>query len=515
MNRNKEVAPVRAHSSHQSGYILLWMLLFLGLLSAGTVAGWSRIGRVLNEDVTGQALSNAKLALLGYAAGYPEGHLKGSPERAAFVPGHLPCPDLETNNPGQEAPQCNSQGVSALGRLPWTTLGISPLTDSSGECLWYAVSGQYKSNPKANLLNPDIAGQFTLQAIGPNGLVTVAEDVVAVVIAPGPPLPGQTRPFTDTQCRSALLPDQYLDKYGTNNNALLNTSPEGNTVLVTARPETLFGKTAGESLNDRMVWITRQELFAAIQQRSTLKDGSALFDTTYLTASSDSKAALTQRVANCLRAFGLANPYKRLPWAAPLSISTAAPNTFQNDRFNDQKNLMAGRIPHLVWDSRKALGVAPSLTGLSGCNTSDSTSCRLFRSDNCADFLPVAGHPTPTDSTSNKDSPDGWFEKWKDHLFYAVASDFQPAAQAAGSCQDTSQCLDVNGRPYAAIVLYAGDVQSGQQRLTTANKLDINNYLEGSNATSVSTGGRSFAAAGNDRMVCLRVDLSLSMGCTD
>ena len=497
----------------QGGYLLLW---WAALLLASALTAWAinpPAGTQFSSDTTQKSLEAAKAALLGYAAAFPDTHQAGAILRNAYVPGHLPCPNLENANPGQESLNCLAQGLSSLGRLPWTSLGLQPLVDGDGECLWYAVSGNYKNNPKANLLNADTPGQFQIQTQGPNGWTTLADDVVAVLMAPGAAKSGQSRPFSaNNRCNSALVASNYLDTYPGGSNAVLSTSPEGITTLVQA-PMKLSADN-DQQPNDRLIWITRKELFDAVNRRSELKTGSAFFDASFSTPPTNKTPALTQRIASCLRDFALANTYKRLPWAAPIKLTSAAPNTFKNDAFNDKKNLLAGRIPMMLWDSKQAIGL-PMLGTFATCNSSTNADCRLFRTNNCTDFLPIAGFPTALDGTSNKDSPDGWLDKWKDHLFYAVAADFQPAATGSGNCGTASNCLQVNGRPYAAIVLYAGASTNNQKRLQTAEKLVVENYLEGVNATSITTAGRVFANAGNDQMVCLRPDLSISHGCLD
>lgn len=489
------------------GAVLLWWLLGLAMVSMALL---STNPTSFRRDATGDALATAKTALLGYAAGYPEFHLKGNPLRSVFVPGHLPCPNLEnTNNLGQESPQCQTQGITTLGRLPWTTLGTSPLRDQHGECLWLMVSGDYKNNPKADLLNRDTPGRILIQSEQAGQFTTLAEDVVAVIIAPGPPLIGQARSFqTNTLCDGPMDASQYLDAHQQGHNAIPSAEVDGTTLLITTAP--------ASSVNDRMVWITRQELWEWVQQRTDLRDERALFDTQHLITQTP---ALTQRIASCLRQWALnwqagtaqtpQAPLLRLLWAAPLQINTAAPNTFKNDRFNDQKNLLAGRMPIHIWDSHRDTNQQSSLAGIAGCTDSDKSACRLFRIDNCPDLLPVAGHPTTTDS------PDGWLDKWKDHLFYAVAPNFRPDKTPSEGCAISAGCLSVNGRHYAAIVLYAGPPLAGQQRLRTADKMQVSNYLEGINATSIAQGGREFSTTGNDRMVCLRADLSIADGCLD
>jgi hypothetical protein len=126
----------------------------------------------------------------------------------------------------------------------------------------------------------------------------------------------------------------------------------------------------------------------------------------------------------------------------------------------------------------------------------------------------VAGTPTTTDS------PDGWWDKWKDQFFYAVASDFQPAQASNANCT-AGGCLFVDGiGPFAGVVLYAGRAGSGQRRVTQAERNTPANYLEGSNVSTIQNNlplsagfGTYTQFGGNDRAVCVRRDLSIDPRC--
>ncbi|MDR3323837.1 MAG: hypothetical protein LBS89_06505 [Zoogloeaceae bacterium] len=478
---------IRPSPSPQSGAALL---LLLCLLTLGSLAWFVRQATDFNPAatrnvLTDRALAEAKEALLGYAAAYPELHLKGTPERAIFVPGHLPCPDTDNalGNEGAEAGTCGSAGVTVIGHFPWRSLGIPPPRDGAGECLWYAVSGNYKANPKAHLLNPDIPGQFQILDAEGNVRVgaTAADRPVAVLFAPGPPLAGQSRQYRSGECRRDYDAQQFLDALNGIDNASPNTAPEEVTRLVAAQ--------AGEHFNDRLLWIGRAELFERRIARRPHPEQD-LFDGDY----PGDKIALTQRVAACLARFGDGNVWHRLPWAAPLNLSAAAPDTFQNDKFADKKDLRAGRPPFLVTQSETTLKSEQGT--LKDC-ASGNAACRWLRSDNCPELLPVAG-------TGEANSKDGWFDKWKDHLFYVVAPGFAPAVAPAADCAlEPEQCLRVNGRSYAAALIFSGAPLAGQPRDTSADRQNADHYLEGENALSVKNNGRILETAGNDQIVCL------------
>jgi hypothetical protein len=478
--------------SRHSGAALLVVLLILILGGLGWFLQQANAQAIKSEraQTTAQALAEAKEALLGYAVHYPESN-SISPEEASqkktpvkprpregFVPGHLPCPDTNSSlYEGLEAGNCGSRGVSALGHFPWRSLGVPPPRDGEGECLWYAVSGNHKTNPKADLLNPDSDALLTI--VTADGTV-LAEQVVAVLFSPGATLPGQQRQYNNGECRKNYDASQFLDTLNGVNNASLNTTPEGVSRFIIADASATF--------NDRLLWITRDELFTRVEARMP---SDALFAENY---PDDATAlSLTQRVAACLMRFGENNKQFRLPWAAPLNLTTATPTTFHLDRFADAKDLLAGRAPYSVNRSQKILASDLSPSCFAGGST-----CLLLVKDSCPDFSLVAGRPDKDDSL------DGWWDKWKDHLFYVVAPGFAPMSTNAVDCDATpAECLQVGGHAYAAAVIFAGAPLAGQTRQGASAKMQIANYLEGENAITLQTGGKKLERAGNDRIACI------------
>ena len=173
---------------------------------------------------SGLALNQAKQALLFYAMNYPE--LRGNPEKG---PGFLPCPDR--NNDGRPETNCAASTGTTLGRLPFTILGLNDPRDSSGERLWYALSPDFK-NTRSNqaILNSETPGQLSVDGAG---------DVVALVMAPGPPVGNQ-------YARPSNVAADYL---------------EGDNSQV---GDGIFSTIAG---NDQLAVISREELMAAVEQR--------------------------------------------------------------------------------------------------------------------------------------------------------------------------------------------------------------------------------------------------------
>ena len=197
------------------------------------------------ERKSQEALAQAREALIGYALRYRDDQVAkdlnsdGDDDRVMY--GYLPLPDLGSSRNqnigcGQEgcdantftgiAFDVNGIGPSVIGRLPWRTLGIEPLRDGRGECLWLIVSSLHsriqRSAPPPVLppMNWDTLGQLDIFVAngGPaliSALANAHERPVAIVFSPGPPLPGQNRGDLGgndvTQCGGNYEAKNYLD----------------------------------------------------------------------------------------------------------------------------------------------------------------------------------------------------------------------------------------------------------------------------------------------------------------
>jgi len=496
----------------QSGAALLIALIIVVLaVTAGLLSAYNnRNSQTEREQITSTALSKAREALISYALTYPDANQQGG--ISVFVPGHLPCPDLGAGTEGIAATSCGGRGITSIGMLPWKTLGIPPLRDAQGNCLWYAVSGTFKDQSKAHLLNRDSTGQFVV--VDRDGLTTIVGATPetrpgAIIFAPGPPLAGQARSHQGGECGKDYNASAFLDSWGAINHATPNTTAEGLTTVAAQGPS--------GSQTDRLAWITPSDLFSRnIELRNDF--AKSLYDPSFISGVSTTPA-LTQRVAECFLVFAaLQTSDRHLPWAAPLSLNAAAPNTFDNDQFGDSSDLRVGRLPYLVFNSVANIGTvnfsnAPPTTLIS-CNSATSPSCRLLRVENCpAGWNRVAGYPTTSDS------PQGWFDKWKDHLFYAVAEDFQPTATPSNCVSKKCLYVDSYG-PFAAVIIFADSKQGTQTRSTTAQKNDPTNYLENENALAIQINDTSnplfgkFKRTGNDKFVCINPNLTLNLSCT-
>ncbi len=215
------------NKSQQKGAALLaFLILFIVVSSYTLVSKLNANSReYLRRGSSLSILNDAKAALIGYAINYPLDHV-GEP------PGYLPCPDII--NDGVAGGSCSLAGGTSIGRLPYKTLELNELRDASGQRLWYAVSDNYKNNPKVlSELNSDSPGNFSV-----NG----NSDIVAVIFAPGPPL--------DTQDRAGapLAVANYLD----------DDNADGDNSFITL---------SSNDFNDTLVTITRQELMSAVEKR--------------------------------------------------------------------------------------------------------------------------------------------------------------------------------------------------------------------------------------------------------
>lgn len=437
----KRIAIFKHGPGRQRGAALLIMLVILvvGIAAILVDSLTASSVKTARQAKTATALAQAKDALIGYAITYADTH-------SNTVPGYLPCPDQTGGaNEGSAPGSCGTKDISQMGRLPWKTLGLSTLRDGDGECLWYAVSGTYKNNPKTGLMNWDTNGQ--LQAYASDGtLLTPADNqVVAVIFATGAPLSGQNRSPDGTApiCGGNYTASNYLDT-GTVNSVNFNNAD-------IATGKFIQGTSVG-NVNDQMVFITRQDIWNAVQKRTDFQS---------ISPTINPLRKLTYQVALCLANYGNSNYYNNnysLPWAAQLSLSDYSVNT----NYNDTAYLYAGRVPYLV-------------------GTSKSTTYNAY-----SNLMTTASCPAGWANV------DPWWNNWKDHLFYALAQSFKPTSSGNQSCSWWySQCLSINySGHYAAVVMFANSGLTGQVRAsdtTGTNSLPrstISNYLEGRNASN-------------------------------
>ncbi|QID18795.1 hypothetical protein G3580_14900 [Nitrogeniibacter mangrovi] len=292
----------------QAGLVLpaLILVLLLGALAMAFARQQSRIAsQVRQQQTTVARLAEARRLLLEYAQSYHLTH----PGQST---GYLLCPD--TDNDGAAELSCGSAGDFAIGRLPYRTLGTVPLRDGFGECLWYAVAGNFKYNPKSAPLNWDTAGQFIVR--NPDGSARhptqrPTDYAVAVVFAPGPPLGAQHRVFLAGQpCNgpsdASLAIAQYL---------------EGAYAAGPGSPMTItVGRLDSDTDNDQVAWLAASDVFdARLRTRSDTADliGAVLTDTASALAPLPDPEGATTLIGNVIEGAPPVTAYndRASPWS--------------------------------------------------------------------------------------------------------------------------------------------------------------------------------------------------------
>ncbi|MBT8077051.1 MAG: hypothetical protein KJO31_00660 [Gammaproteobacteria bacterium] len=461
----------------QGAALLLLMLVVVVAASAVLVNRLNNdAAKLLRRTSTQAVLADAKAALLEYAATYPD--------RFPGEPYQLPCPDLDgaggTLDGESHTANCGARGVTMLGRVPWRTLGLPVPLDGTGECLWYAVSGEHKSAGATTreLINSDTYGLLQLFARDDGSLVeglSAETRPVAILLAPQAPLSGQSRPAAaGQQCSSNFASGDYLDLDSV-------TGISNATVAATADTlsEFVVTPTQNDELNDQVLTIGGREFAASIFRRH---DFAARMD------------GLANLVTQCVANYAAQNPGgpddKRLPFPAPVALADYRPDSNYDDV---DAGVLSGRLPDIVDDSNVLTG-NPVARVISDCNS-----------------LAVPGW-TPELHRQ--------WQHWKDHFFITVSASFGPSAATPSAC---TECLTVNGSgQYAAIVFFAGIplTTAGQRRtvppLDADARASIANYLESSNASNhpYSTGIVDYAMQAasptfNDALYC--VDESLAV----
>ena len=213
----------RKRPHRQDGAALLILLAIITLsITTFLLTGANRVQHLLNAPYQNMAvLSQAKSALIASSRLSDSDKSTSGLKHRYFL-----CPDLTGN--GEAEASCNASRVE--GWLPWKTLGLKPLRDTSGTCLRYFISSSYMSGalPPPSITLPLLDGDFTLN----NQSQVMSTVVVAVIIAPGKVLEGQARSTTGTSmadCGSAGVATNYMDVIAGVNNAVANgfiTAPE-------------------------------------------------------------------------------------------------------------------------------------------------------------------------------------------------------------------------------------------------------------------------------------------------
>jgi hypothetical protein len=468
--------------SDSRGFVLLSLLV---ILTMGTL--YFFVGQLtptavdeLRQQRTEAALQAAREALIGYAVRYRDQQAAQAQPGRMF--GYLPMPDMgSTRNTNGGCPfegcEANTPGGVALvdgllpalvGRLPWQSLGIEPLRDGHGECLWLIVATPYLAKNSTNVatvldpprMNWDTLGQFDI--VTANGSTALVSDLasvhdrpVAIIYAPGAILPGQDRYRATngdviTECGGNYDARNYLDPQtagtlgvtnylaGTN-----NASGAIGTVMRTDDPD--VAKPA----------MTRSKLF----QSGINYVGTACKDCTLL--SNDTGLGLTgDAIFSAIR---------------------------KNQSFRSD-------IDRLMDSMGTCLESAGAFTPLAMQGTIDGNHGKA---------------PDSANSCAAGNLPLGYFNHYRENALVAIVSDINACKTNPGI---TGNCLDVAIQDPATnsittkkchgVLIFSGQRAPGQLRASDTERKTAGSYLEGSNLTSFTTanqwtysGARQLAAA--------------------
>jgi hypothetical protein len=450
----------------QQGQAAIILLLLVGLGVIALVYGLATPAKesIERDKKTAAALVQAKEALLGFAAGI-DLTAAGTPR-----PGDLPCPDFD--NDGTADTPCAG---AALGRLPWQRLGLPDLRDGDGERLWYAVSSNFKNNPRtacgspglSTCLNSDTRGTITVRN-NTGAVINNGNDpwgsfnpsgVIAVIIAPGAVL----------QRQGAAAPQDRSCTGDTNMANCLAAQVCSSTVTALCNPVNYLDVfTGGFGTEDNSNFADLSAVNGFISGPILDANGNPIVNDRILTITyADLMPLLEKRVAkealNCLNAYAsVPQNGGRYPWAAPIANWPS---------FADQTGTQYGRLPDGPFNAT-LLGLGGSVTNLI---------CSLTPA-----LCMFNGWPASCTLTQGT-----WWNNWKELVLYGVAVAYQPAdsllgVPPSGGC---GSCLTVDPPSAAAnkrvAVIVAGKrlaaVGGGQPRALAADKSNPSNYAEDQN----------------------------------
>lgn len=442
------------------------MLVFMIMGAAAFLVGSLRSAapQIERDTKTAEALAQARDALIGYAVSV---NLSGGSAR----PGDLPCPDID-NDGNQESSCGNASGSTGqtlrIGRLPWKTLKLPDLRDSSGERLWYAVSNNFKYNTKtictnsnqSGCLHSDTVGTITVFATDGSTLsaANTASGAAAVIIAPGAVLQrqdniAQTRGCTvGVDCDAAekctataptsvpkCNPVNYLDV------ATVAGRTEDNAGFVDGSPSNGFiqGRIldrAGHTIsNDQLLVITPDQIIPLLEKR----------------VAAEVKNCLTEYAA-MPRNQGAPPNRGYYPWATARTVGTSVV-------YRDADRLEFGHVPDTLFEQTcidTGGSQCDSWAQVGGMDNSWGTTCTLGNSN--------------------------WWVNWKERVFYGFAHDLRPHDLSHDhACGINTSCLVVSpataaDKPFIVIVARK---KIGSQARPNNN---LANYLEGNNSDGTS-----------------------------
>jgi hypothetical protein len=457
----------------QNGAALLIFLVLLVMGGLTYVVSSFSPGSIeaRRAQTTHIALVQAREALIGYALKYRDAQAakdadsSGEDDRVMY--GYLPLPDLGSSRNQNLDPGCrdasnnplegcdantftglafdaNGIGPTVVGRFPWRTLGTGPLRDGHGECLWLIVSSLHNRIQRSSPppipppMNWDTPGQLdVVVANGTNALVSALasahERPVAVLFAPGPPLPGQNRNPSASddvgQCGGNYSAANYLDP--------ATASTLGGVTNYLAGTN-LASATTGDSdpANDPDTpksIVSRGKIFAT--------------GTSFLPGGCQGNNC--NLVANDIG----------LPITGDLLFGTIRKNV----HFRTDINSMLDRMTSCLRD-QIAAGSSFTPAPITGYAPPADKSAGRIQTSSCYD---------------DSRNPLGYFSHYREMIFVAKPTAGNFTVASGSNC--------------AGVLLFGSQRSATQQRITATQKNTPANYLEGNNLTSFTGPGSTFS----------------------
>jgi hypothetical protein len=554
---------ISSHCQHkQCGQSLI--IFFLVLILAGSAILFSVLDsddvKIERDKKTAVALAVAKTGLIGYAIGAIGGGQR---------PGDLIMPDSLTESPANYDGSADSGCLNAaasnglplinsdinmrcLGRLPWKDLGLSingpSESDSNGTMPWYAVSANLVDTTCLTVLNSNTLNLVNNPPPAPldcsgatlpypwlivrdsNGNV-ISSHVAAIIFIPGVARGAQSRPGSP----SLGAADQYLDTLvvpigcaapcvpGTYSNSDMN-----NDFIIASEA---MGSTS--NFNDQLVYITIEELMAAVEKRA-VQEATSQLRSYYLASSGAAANRFYPYAANlgdennvCVDS-KLSGFLPITPASASCASATSCSVSFPMTKVNF--DLSAGSYTSKSGSCNKvgntctctgagscvksggtgsiftcnadgvcsSVGINPSgvfnftynpktpdLTGISGACTGGSGSVSCSDAGTFSSPQTNCLHPKPGLATLPE-----WFtdNHWQDVMYYEISNDCNYATQG---CTVGNLTVGTKMNNYA-IVISAGQKLGAQSR-PTGNILD---YLD---SATTPYGDAVFDAVGTPR----------------
>ncbi len=474
----------------QSGFALLMLLVvMIGIASLGmsnllssSVEQRNQQSRQENIEV----LKQAKQALLSYAVNY-------AVENDLDKMGKLPCPDVQNVSTfpgdieGNQDSTCGAKGFNAAGYFPYKTLGLGKIEDATSECLWYVVSGDYKNNIDADMLNWDSVGYLNVvdESGGLKHADSEEEFPIALIISPGASFGGNRAADIDMpNCKSNYTRASYLEG-GANIDYSTDLPASADTLwsFLTTSPSAYLDSS---DFNDQVIAIYPSEIWQRVKQLKDLD-----FDNSASVPAASTIELLTRSLAECIAEYGNDTWafFRTLPFPAPVTLSDYRVDA----NYDDDSSILYGRFPQVV-------------------NNSDFTE---------TDFVMDAAGTSYCESKVATAYDELLWKNWKDHFFYIVSQDFQFGSWVFGGIKCISNnCISVNpsNTNVAAMVIYAGEKQAGQNRVwwwddatssaTVDEKSDQSNYLEGDNLIVYAGGSQNYTVEPTDYAYCISYSIA-------